>query len=82
LLLLLLGGVAIAGAAPEAKPAGTTARILRFEVRFSPFHLVDADGDGAASLGDYPVFHDILLRTARRSVTRVAPARSSTSSRG
>jgi Allene oxide cyclase barrel like domain len=57
-LLLLLGGVAIAGAAPEAKPA----RTLRFDVRFSPFHLVDADGDGAPSLGDYPVFHDILLR--------------------
>jgi hypothetical protein len=61
-LLLLLGGVAIAGAAPGAKPAGTTARTLRFDVRFSPFHLVDADGDGAPSLGDYPVFHDILLR--------------------
>jgi hypothetical protein len=41
-----------------------SARTLRFDVRFSPFHLVDADGDGDGdpSLGDYPVFHDILLR--------------------
>jgi hypothetical protein len=60
-VLLLLGGVAFAGAAPTAKPA-VKAETLRFDVRFSPFHLVDADGDGAPSLGDYPVFHDILLR--------------------
>lgn len=61
-LLLLLGGVAIASAAPTAKPAEPKAKTLRFDVRFSPFHLVDADGDGATSLGDYTVFHDILLR--------------------
>lgn len=61
-LLLLLGGVAIAGAAAKAKPAAPKAKTLRFDVRFSPFHLVDADGDGATSVGDYPVFHDILLR--------------------
>jgi type 1 fimbria pilin len=60
-LLLLLGGVAIAGAAPKAKPADTKAKTLRFDVRFSPFHLVDADGDGAPSLGDYVVFLDVLL---------------------
>jgi hypothetical protein len=60
-VLFLLGGVAIAGATPKAKPADTTAKTLRFDVRFSPFHLVDADGDGAPSLGDYVVFHDILL---------------------
>ena len=60
-LVLLLGGVTIAGAAPTAKPANTKAKTLRFDVQFSPFHLVDADGDGAPSLGDYPVFHDTLL---------------------
>src|SRR5918992_641982 len=60
-VLLLLGGVAFAGAAPTAKPAGQ-AETLRLDVRFSPFHLVAADADGAPSLGDYPVFHDILLR--------------------
>ena len=65
-LLLLLGGVAIAGAAPMAKPAEPKAKTLRFDVRFSPFHLVDADGDGATSLGDYTVFHDILLRDGQQ----------------
>jgi hypothetical protein len=60
-LLLLVGGVAIAGAAPKDKPVDTKARTLRFDVRFSPFHLVDVGGDGAPSLGDYVVFHDILL---------------------
>lgn len=64
--LLLLGGVAIAGAAPTAKPAEPKAKTLRFDVRFSPFHLVDADGDGATSLGDYTVFHDILLRDGQQ----------------
>jgi hypothetical protein len=65
-LLLLLGGVAIAGAASTAKPAEPKAKTLRFDVRFSPFHLVDADGDGATSLGDYTVFHDILLRDGQQ----------------
>jgi hypothetical protein len=61
-LLLLLGGVAVAGAAPTAAPAHAKAKTLRFDVRFSPFHLVDVGGDGGPSLGDYVVFHDILLR--------------------
>lgn len=60
-LLFLLGGVAIAGAAPKAEPADTKAKTLRFDVRFSPFHLIDVGGDGAPSLGDYVVFHDVLL---------------------
>ncbi len=60
-LLLLFGGVAIAGTAPKAKPAGAKARTLHFDVRFSPFHLVDVGGDGQPSLGDYVVFHDLLL---------------------
>ena len=63
-LLLLLGGVAIAGAAPKAKPADK-AGTLRFDVQFSPFHLVDADGDNNPSLGDYVVFHDLLLTDGR-----------------
>jgi hypothetical protein len=58
--LLLLGGVAIAGAAPQTEPAAK-GRTLQFEVRFSPFNLVDVGGDGAPSLGDYVVFHDLLL---------------------
>jgi hypothetical protein len=60
-VLVMLGGVTIAGAAPTAKPADTKAKTLRFDVRFSPFHLVDVGGDGAPSLGDYVVFHDVLL---------------------
>jgi len=65
-LMLVLGGVAIAGAAPKAKPADAKANTLRFEVRFSPFHLVDADGDRTTSLGDYVVFHDVLLMHGKR----------------
>ena len=60
LLCILLGGVAIAGAAPLAKPADTNVKTLRFDVRFSDFHLVDV-GEPGLSLGDYPVFHDLLL---------------------
>jgi len=41
LLLILLGGVAIAGAAPQAKPEDTNTTTLRFDVQFSDFHLVD-----------------------------------------
>jgi allene oxide cyclase-like protein len=55
-----------AGSPSQRRPQGQASRhqakTLRFDVRFSPFHLVDADGDGATSLGDYAVFHDILLR--------------------
>jgi hypothetical protein len=65
-LMLVLGGVAIAGAAPEAKPAHAKAKTLRFEVHFSPFHLVDVGGDGVPSLGDYVVFHDTLLRNGKQ----------------
>ena len=65
-LLLLLGGVAIAGAAPKAKPADDKARTLRFDVQFSPFHLVDVGGDGEPSLGDYVVFHDLLLTNGKQ----------------
>ena len=61
-LLLVLGGVAVAGAAPTAASGGgAKARVLRFDVRFSPFPLVDVDHDDALSLGDYVVFHDVLL---------------------
>jgi hypothetical protein len=60
LLIILLGGVAIAGAAPQAKPKDTSTATLRFDVRFSDFHLVDV-GEPGPSLGDYPVFHDLLL---------------------
>jgi hypothetical protein len=64
-LLLLLGGVA-AGAAPKAKPADDKARTLRFDVQFSPFRLVDVGGDGEPSLGDYVVFHDLLLTNGKQ----------------
>jgi hypothetical protein len=60
LLVILLGGVAIAGAAPQAKPNDTNTKTLRFDVQFSPFHLVDV-GEPGLSLGDYPVFHDLLF---------------------
>ena len=65
-LLLTLGGVAIAGAAPKGKPADAKAKTLRVDVQFSPFHLVDVGQDGAPSLGDYVVFHDVLLVDGRR----------------
>jgi hypothetical protein len=63
---LLLGGVAVAGAAPTGKPDGAKGRTLHFDVRFSPFHLVDVGGDGAPNLGDYVVFHDVLLVDGRQ----------------
>jgi hypothetical protein len=65
LLGILLGGVAIAGAAPQAKPADTNTRTLRFDVQFSDFHLVDV-GEPGLSLGDYPVFHDLLFSHGRQ----------------
>jgi hypothetical protein len=58
-VLLLLGGVAIAGATPAAKPG--KANTLHFDVQFSPFKLIDVDQDGGPSLGDYVIFHDLLL---------------------
>jgi hypothetical protein len=30
-------------------------------VQFSPFQLIDVDHDGGPSLGDYVIFHDLLL---------------------
>lgn len=60
LLVILLGGVAIAGAAPQAKPEDTTEKMLRFDVQFSDPFLVDV-GEPGLSLGDYPVFHDLLF---------------------
>jgi hypothetical protein len=68
-LLLMLGGAAIAGATPQAKPDGSnanaSARTLRFDVRFSPFFVVDV-GQPNLSLGDYTVFHDRLLSHGQR----------------
>jgi hypothetical protein len=66
LLCILLGGVAIAGAAPQAKPEDTNTTTLRFDVRFSDLHLVDVGGDGSPSLGDYTVFHDLLFAHGER----------------
>jgi hypothetical protein len=60
LLVILLGGVAIAGAAPQSTPDDTRARTLRFDVQLSDFHLVDV-GEPGLNLGDYPVFHDLLF---------------------
>jgi hypothetical protein len=65
LLLVLLGGVAIAGAAPQAKPEATNATTLRFDVRFSDFFVVDV-GEPNLSLGDYTVFHDQLFAHGKR----------------
>ena len=64
-LLLLLGGVAIAGATPQAKPDDSTARTLHFDVQFSPFFVVDV-GEPNLSLGDYTVFHDRLFSGGKR----------------
>ena len=66
-LLLLLGGIAVAGAAPvtEAKGGDGGARTLRFEVRFSPFQLIDV-GDPGPGVGDYVVFHDQLLSGGKK----------------
>ena len=57
-VLLLLGGVAIAGATPAATP--DKAKTLHLDVQFSPFKLIDVDQDGGPSLGDYVIFHDLL----------------------
>jgi hypothetical protein len=64
-LLLLLSGVTIAGATPQAKPDDNTARTLRFDVQFSPFFVVDV-GEPNLSLGDYTVFHDRLFSGGQR----------------
>ena len=64
-LCLLLGGVAIAGATPAAKPE-PRGRTLEFQVRFSPFQLIDVDHDGGPTLGDYVVFHDLLFQRGRQ----------------
>ena len=48
-VLLLLGGVAIAGATPAATP--DKAKTLHLDVQFSPFKLIDVDQDGGPSLG-------------------------------
>ena len=61
----MLGGVAIAGAAPQAKPNDSNARTLRFDVQFSDFFVVDV-GEPNISLGDYTVFHDLLFSHGKR----------------
>jgi hypothetical protein len=58
-----------AGAAPTASAAASSVHhrvsVLRFAVRFSPFHVVDvpplAKQDGDYGIGDYAVFSDDLL---------------------
>jgi hypothetical protein len=60
-----VGGVAIAGAVPQAKPEDTSTATLRFDVQFSDFHLVDV-GEPGLSLGDNVVFHDLLLSGGKR----------------
>jgi hypothetical protein len=65
LLCILLGGVAIAAAAPQAKPEDTNTNTLRLDVQFSDFHLVDV-GEPGLSLGDYVVFHDLLFSHGRQ----------------
>jgi Allene oxide cyclase barrel like domain len=65
LLLLMLGGVAIAGANPTSQPDDSNATTLRFDVQFSDFFLVDV-GEPNLSLGDYTVFHDLLFSGGER----------------
>jgi hypothetical protein len=50
-LLLLLGGVAIAGATPRSQPDDSNATTLRLDVQFSDFFVVDV-GEPNLSLGD------------------------------
>jgi hypothetical protein len=64
-LLLLLGGVAIAGATPRSQPDDSNATTLRLDVQFSDFFVVDV-GEPNLSLGDYTVFHDLLLSHGER----------------
>jgi hypothetical protein len=63
-LLLVLGAVASASATTSASPLHGTARTLRFDVRFSPFFLLDL-GDRGFSKGDQTIFHDLLLSEGR-----------------
>jgi len=71
-ILLMLGGVAIAGATPRSQPDDSNARTLRFDVQFSDFFLVDV-GEPNLSLGDYAVFHDLLCWSIPRRRRPVGP---------
>lgn len=65
-----------AGAATTLSSAASSPRhdvtVLRFAVRFSPFHIVDvpplAQHDGDVGIGDYVVFGDDLLDAKGRVV--------------
>ena len=55
---------AAAGAGPGEPGPGGEGTTLRFDVRFSPFQLVDV-GEPGMSAGDAIVFHDTLLQGGR-----------------
>jgi putative transposase len=71
-ILLMLGGVAIAGATPRSQPDDSNAKTLRFDVQFSDFFLVDV-GEPNLSLGDYVVFRDLLCWSIPRRRRPVGP---------
>jgi hypothetical protein len=71
-ILLMLGGVAIAGATPRSQPDDSNARTLRFDVQFSDFFLVDV-GEPNLSPGDYVVFRDLLCWSIPRRRRPVGP---------
>jgi len=72
--LLLAGGSVLTGAASGAAATGPQSAttvdrgdsILRFDVEFSPFKLIDIGRDGRPSDGDEIVFHDKLLQHGRQ----------------
>jgi allene oxide cyclase-like protein len=61
---LVLHGTA-SGAASTASDRNDEVTTLRFDVRFSPFDLIDI-GTSGLSAGDQIVFHDMLLRHGKR----------------
>ena len=72
--LLLAGGSVLNGTAAgatataptSASTADRSASIVRFDVEFSPFKLIDIGKDGQVSDGDEIVFHDTLLKHGRQ----------------
>ena len=63
--LVVQGSADAAGPAQAQDASGGWATTLRFDVKFSPFHLTDI-GPRGLTAGDLIDFHDVLLRNGRK----------------